>query len=596
MKIENYVEELKNCITKEDIEKFLVKYEPKIELNAKLNGKMINMREFLTFVLNNCKKDCASRIKEKIYRKWNNPGNLAGKFFEDIFGKEFEDLRNKDIKEEIKKGIIEILKFSDFLMKLKKNDNLIIEGLNKLSEDELKKIKIFYQTRKKEKINEFRYEILNLLLEGQNLTSEIIENLKSEVDKKYGTNIFRSWKYFSIFYPFFYIPKKDYFSKVLNLLVETIRDNLSYENLKIKIQDFNGSQNFGDVGCWIAFYNGCHKSQKDATQLVIDLYKTNFGLNVYNFSKDISYKSKKLNESDFSLEEIIVFFNENLKFLKKDNCMSMKNLEILQENHQIILQGPPGTGKTRLAKILAVKLIKGNDVLSVESNEENIKNEFKKIKDNAKIIQFHPSYSYEDFVRGIIAKTTSNGISYEVEDKILTKMAKKALENPEEKFVLIIDEINRANLSAVLGELIYALEYRGEAVESMYELNENREIILPENLYIIGTMNTADRSVGHIDYAIRRRFTFINILPDRKIIEEHKAQDLFDKIEKIFDYYLSPEFDKNDVMIGHSYFLSDNLKNSLEYKIKPLLLEYVKDGVLKENAKKEIKNLSVQNA
>ena len=261
------------------------------------------------------------------------------------------------------------------------------------------------------------------------------------------------------------------------------------------------------------------------------------------------------------------------------------NLEL---NHQIILQGPPGTGKTRLAKRIAINLIK--DSLNT-SDEDIIKKELENLKEQVKIIQFHPSYSYEDFVRGIVAKTTDKGISYEVENKILSQMAEDAQNNKDKKYILIIDEINRANLSAVLGELIYALEYRGESVESMYEVNGNRKIILPENLYIIGTMNTADRSVGHIDYAIRRRFTFVSILPDKNIIQDN-AKKLFETIEKIFDTYLSPEFDKDDVMIGHSYFLKD-LENSLKYKIQPLLLEYIKDGILKEEAKTEIENLNV---
>jgi preprotein translocase subunit YajC len=113
-----------------------------------------------------------------------------------------------------------------------------------------------------------------------------------------------------------------------------------------------------------------------------------------------------------------------------------------------------------------------------------------------KLIQFHPAYTYEDFVRGIVATTGSNGnINYDVKNKVLAEMAENAKNNPDNSFVFIIDEINRANLSSVLGELIYALEYRGEVVESMYEYEESREIVLPENLYIIGTMNTADRSV-----------------------------------------------------------------------------------------------------
>ncbi|PQJ08941.1 hypothetical protein CJD36_021890 [Flavipsychrobacter stenotrophus] len=180
-------------------------------------------------------------------------------------------------------------------------------------------------------------------------------------------------------------------------------------------------------------------------------------------------------------------------------------------------------------------------------------------------------------------------------------------------YVLIIDEINRANIPAVLGELIYALEYRNESVESMYEIDGERNIILPENLYIIGTMNTADRSVGHIDYAIRRRFAFVDITPDFEVVKSigsDKAQTLFKEVAKLFykdfpvadpkdlirNEFLASDFKPEDVMIGHSYFLEKDeakLKNRLKYEIKPILKEYVKDGILNNNAEAAIGKLSV---
>ena len=181
--------------------------------------------------------------------------------------------------------------------------------------------------------------------------------------------------------------------------------------------------------------------------------------------------------------------------------------------------------------------------------------------------------------------------------------------NPFEKeklknYVLIIDEINRANLSSVLGELIYALEYRGEAVESMYAVDEDSKLILPPNLYIIGTMNTADRSVGHIDYAIRRRFAFVDVLPEN-LKEKQDLEDfhevLFVAVEKLFKEHTSPEFEVKDVQLGHSYFIDKSNEDNgaamdirFDYEIKPILLEYVKDGVLigkGKDIKKEIEEL-----
>lgn len=127
------------------------------------------------------------------------------------------------------------------------------------------------------------------------------------------------------------------------------------------------------------------------------------------------------------------------------------------------------------------------------------------------IVQFHPSYGYEDFIRGIKVSTKpgSDTILYETVNKVLGNIAELAKKHKKTKFFLIIDEINRANLATVFGELIYGLEYRTEPVATPYSVNNNNRISMPDNLYIIGTMNTADKSIGGIDYAIRRRFHFL---------------------------------------------------------------------------------------
>lgn len=391
--------------------------------------------------------------------------------------------------------------------------------------------------------------------------------------------------------------------------------------------------------------------------------------------------------TDIKLEKaqyLLNIMNGNTQ-TQEDNLV----IKLLKYKPQIILQGPPGTGKTREAKRIAKALLGLGEDENLEGNEQ------------FKLIQFHPSYSYEDFVRGIIAENTNDNILYVTKDKILAEFAKKAFEAPllpikwedfrdflekerKEKgevyfdgdsnlkyesikdgklfysskrldtiqynedtgeitelndrnfdlvgihieafcqkniddnfisfkknqkkqdgywntitdyfikwannfkkkklYVLVIDEINRANLSAVLGELIYALEYRGEAVQSMYAIEGENNLILPPNLYIIGTMNTADRSVGHIDYAIRRRFAFVNVLP-KDLTNELGDQfegALFAKVTNLFNTNLSSEFKKEEVQLGHSYFITKNTPIDIrwEYEIKPILLEYVKDGIL----------------
>jgi 5-methylcytosine-specific restriction enzyme B len=232
-------------------------------------------------------------------------------------------------------------------------------------------------------------------------------------------------------------------------------------------------------------------------------------------------------------------------------------------------------------------------------------------KGKFKIIQFHPSFTYEDFVRGITAKTNADDkVYYKVEDRILMEFAQEALENRNNNYILILDEINRANLSSVLGELIYGLEYRyyfdkenhqEASVESLYDISNgddepNRTLILPENLYIIGTMNTADRSVGHIDYAIRRRFAFVNVLPDAAVIDNPNAKVLFEVISNLFESKdtLASDFKPEQVQLGHSYFIvKDDAELTIraKYEIIPILEEYLKDGILLEKAEDLILDL-----
>ena len=213
------------------------------------------------------------------------------------------------------------------------------------------------------------------------------------------------------------------------------------------------------------------------------------------------------------------------------------------------------------------------------------------------IVQFHPSYGYEDFIRGIKVSTSEDTeqINYQTVNKVLGNIAALAISNPDITFYLVIDEINRANLATVFGELIYGLEYRKEQVSTPYTVDDSNKICLPENLYIIGTMNTADKSIGGIDYAIRRRFLFFEQLPERSVIEEYgditnpsqkeingKASKLFDNVEKVFEN-LSSEYRKEDVQIGHTYFLvesEDQLEKRFIYQILPILKEYYKDGML----------------
>lgn len=426
-------------------------------------------------------------------------------------------------------------------------------------------------------------------------------------------------------------------------------------------------------------------------------------------------------------QQILTSYN----LIKRMNTLN-DTINLIKYKKQIILQGPPGTGKTRMAKEIAEKIIFGNvsDVIKQQEQRLGETNMFK-------IIQFHPSYSYEDFVRGISTKVHDGSVFYETQDKVLLEfIAINESENiiynyrqylneyvgflrakigilpmdvelnlnlngnglanitsldefneeiinnnggirygngnsrlwynqvlilinhfhvfenfanhefanwlsenainlgiadhvddnasayfvflrkfnnyiqTYKRYVLVIDEINRANLSSVLGELIYGLEYRNNKIASPYSIDGSSEFNIPDNLLIIGTMNTADRSVGHIDYAIRRRFAFVDVLPTIEPIRE-AGREFFKEVAALFiedineldnmqtaklkpSQYMATDFKPEEVMIGHSYFITkendenglteeQQIKMKIKYEVLPILKEYMKDGILIES-------------
>lgn len=542
--------------------------------------------------------------------------------------------------------------------------------------------------------------------------------------------------------------------KTLKLLRECIAENGHFKlfytsfykvNFIAEVIDFVESEKEYNKAKWqLNFTDEANCPKYDKLQDNNKVAKITFLIDKFYEVDPIPIDQFKIYKSySYPTQDNLTPIQEYISNTEKNKIDRMEaNKKLLHYKKQIILQGPPGTGKTREAELIAKEMLNLSDVKYLEDN------------DQYKLVQFHPSYTYEDFVRGITAKPTEDGsgIIYEAENKTLGEFAKNALDNfldskgllqnenfenrlqilvdevndqvingkvfnfgnkstaeifavgndyfyysfPTRKeirykllfsdlkiifknrselkipidlrdvekdlqlvmkgkypyyfmllrklesykikaeskdrqklkeYILVIDEINRANLSSVLGELIYSLEYREKEVESMYEVDGSKKLILPPNLYIIGTMNTADRSVGHIDYAIRRRFAFVDVLPENlePELKDDFKDDIFAKVASLFiknydstikysdenvniikSEHMTGDFDPKDVWLGHSYFIQHYEKDEngedltekpidfrmrIRYEIKPILEEYIKDGILKESARETINTL-----
>lgn len=293
-----------------------------------------------------------------------------------------------------------------------------------------------------------------------------------------------------------------------------------------------------------------------------DRYKGVSGSSIDYYIRYVESRPSAVENESYSKEDFLseVFINE-------DELGKLQS--VLQNKKNLILKGAPGVGKTFIADRLAYLMMEEKDDSRIQ------------------MIQFHQSYSYEDFIEGYRPKADGEG--FELKQGPFVKFARKASRDPEREYFFIIDEVNRGNMSKIFGELMMLIETdkRGKSVNLLYS---NEKFSVPSNLYIIGMMNTADRSLALLDYALRRRFSFYDIAPAfenstfldyiNSIGSPVKVQKTIDTIKSL-NKKITEELGKG-FQIGHSYFVSDaftvdaesRLVEVIEYEIIPQLYEY----------------------
>jgi len=270
---------------------------------------------------------------------------------------------------------------------------------------------------------------------------------------------------------------------------------------------------------------------------------------------------ESLKDSKAELENFI--YGLNATWLSTPDISEIAHL--LEQRRFVVLQGPPGTGKSRIAEQILENHYQGNGFVT----------------------QFHPSTTYEDFIAGLSPDIAKEELRFRARAGHLLNAAALTEKAPA---LLVVDEINRADLGRVLGEAIYLFEAETSGNERSVELPHpvegKKQFTLPTTLRVLATMNTADRSVARMDLAIRRRFAFVSMMPDRKVVQAHSTALGLQLFDSLCDVFL--EFASDDALAllpGHSYFIVKDkdetvLRDRLRYELLPLVNDYIREGYL----------------
>lgn len=469
----------------------------------------------------------------------------------------------------------------------------------------------------RQKIAKIRYDVLDAILDGESVD---IDDIAERENANHEKNIMNSWDDYKILAQIYYNYAKDRVEAYIEDLLDYLRNEIDADQLSTHYVTYQGATNIPSTRSWAVLYPSVLGDHKSAYQLYIYFYpnKIEFGTDNGSDVPRREYDDELFeSEDEISIQKVVEAYRERLdtfwrwneELIEEPDSAEYDELpwfetveKHLQRKKQIVFHGPPGTGKTYGALNFAKWWIdRGLD------EEEHFDDA---IEDRLRMVTFHPTFSYEDFIEGITAKTRDGDLVYEPEAGVFKEMCEEAVKAYEAadskadapRYLLIIDEVNRGNIPKIFGETITLIEND----KRLDEPNEMRDalphsedrLVVPPNLYIIGTMNTADRSIALVDAAIRRRFRFRHFPPNYEVLYDELGfegeQDVKTKAsveegqdlgalsilalhtinERIRD---SGNLGKGK-QVGHSYLIGgttdEHLVESWKNEILPLLEEY----------------------
>ena len=480
-------------------------------------------------------------------------------------------------------------------------------------------------------VNFLRRVIVDRILDGKHVSVSDLSEIQNAIDesnadyfseypglqqeiinqKERKGSAFNSWDTFKVLFGIDYFDRGTQVKRRLETIAEFLKDKLELDSCDYHLADFE-RRGFGTSECWVALYPASMGGHQEAYQLFLRVVHDHYSSGLVSGGRvDAEHRDvdKFSTDEPIDTEAMLLSYRERLsqfyelnRKLRGEVARTPEKVKQTRRSHplNLILHGPPGTGKTYSVQRRAVDII---ERVPDDMADQEIAERFRGYVDDERVefTTFHPSYSYEEFIEGF---------RYDREEKIpvlkdgllknLATRARNAEATSQDEaappYVLIIDEINRGNLSRIFGELITLLEpdkRMGRSSELKIRLPYSQErFALPPNLYLIGTMNTADRSIALLDVALRRRFTFEEMMPDAAVIEntlkavldgEEEAElttdqvDLISGVFRVLNHRITMLLDR-DHQVGHSYFLDvrsmADLHRTLYHRVFPLMQEY----------------------